>query len=67
MRLIIIFFIEIIIKNNDLTRNRLCPCNSGKKIKKCHEKSIELIKTLGKVKILDDLKKLKIHNLKTQS
>ncbi|MEL1248384.1 SEC-C domain-containing protein [Flavobacterium helocola] len=63
----IIVFIEIIIKNNDLTRNRLCPCNSGKKIKKCHETSIELIKTLGKVKILDDLKKLKIHYLKTQS
>lgn len=63
----IIDFIEIIIKNNDLTRNRLCPCNSGKKIKKCHETSIELIKTLGKVKILDDLKKLKIYYLKTQS
>lgn len=54
-----IVFLEMIIKNCDLTRNRLCPCNSGKKIKQCHEKSIEIIKTTGRSKILDDLKKMK--------
>lgn len=55
----IIFFLEMILNKTDLTRNRLCPCNSGKKIKNCHEKAIETIKSIGRVKITNDLKKIR--------
>jgi hypothetical protein len=54
----IIIFIEMILNKSDLTRNRLCPCKSGKKIKICHELTIETIKSIGRTKITDDLKKL---------
>ncbi len=55
----IVVFLELIINKKDLTRNRLCPCKSGEKIKNCHEKSIEAIKTIGREKMLYDLAKIK--------
>lgn len=54
----IIVFLEHIIHKKDLTRNRLCPCRSGKKIKNCHEKTIGIIKTIGREKMIYDLKKI---------
>lgn len=55
----IVALLEQILNKKDLTRNRLCPCKSGKKIKNCHEKTIEIIKTIGREKILCDLIKIK--------
>lgn len=55
----IIFFLEMILNKADLTRNRMCPCNSGEKIKNCHEKEIETIKSIGREKLTNDLKKIK--------
>lgn len=56
---ILVVFLEQILSKKDLTRNRLCPCMSGEKIKNCHLKAIETIKTIGREKILDDLAKIK--------
>ncbi|HLN94272.1 MAG TPA: SEC-C domain-containing protein, partial [Flavobacterium sp.] len=47
--------LEAVLSNADLTRNKLCPCGSGVKIKKCHESAIEIIKCLGREKITSDL------------
>ncbi|KFF16937.1 hypothetical protein [Flavobacterium hydatis] len=55
----IVVFLEQILNKKDLTRNRLCPCKSGEKIKNCHEKIIETIKTIGREKISSDLAKIK--------
>lgn len=54
----IVVFLKMILSKADLTRNKLCPCCSGRKIKHCHEKAIETIKSLGREKIASDLKKI---------
>ncbi|WP_284650740.1 hypothetical protein [Flavobacterium terrisoli] len=63
----ILVFLEMILNKADLTRNRMCPCSSGEKIKNCHEKEIETIKSLGREKITSNLKKIRdnliAHNL----
>jgi hypothetical protein len=55
----VIVFLEQILNKKDLTRNKLCPCGTNKKIKNCHEKTIETIKTIGREKMTSDLKEIK--------
>lgn len=54
----IVVFLSMILSKADLTRNKLCPCSSGKKIKNCHGKAIEVIKSFGRDKIVNDYKKI---------
>lgn len=50
----ILNILESILSGADLTRNTLCPCGSEIKTKQCHEKEIEIIKSLGRTKIEKD-------------
>ncbi len=54
----ILIFLEMILNHKDLTRNRMCPCNGGKKIKNCHQKQIETIKSIGREKIIKDFQSI---------
>lgn len=51
-------FLRRIVEKSLLGRNSMCPCESGKKIKYCHEHSIHTIKSLGSTKLLSDLKNI---------
>lgn len=57
----ILIFLKKILNKRDLTRNRICPCNSGEKIKNCHEKAIATIKSIGRGKIIKDFESIKKH------
>ena len=56
---IIIHFLERILSNSLIGRNKKCPCGSGKKIKDCHLDEIDTIKSIGKKKIEKDLESIK--------
>lgn len=62
----ILVFLNKILSKGDLTRNKLCPCGSGRKIKKCHEKEIDTIKSFGRSKIEKDFIKIKKHKATSQ-
>jgi len=55
----ITIMLERIVLNSKIGRNENCPCLSGKKTKKCHINSIEIIKSLGKNLIEKDLSNIK--------
>lgn len=50
-----------IFNKQGLGRNDKCPCASGLKLKFCHEKAIEIIKSFGPVKIKKDVENIQIH------
>ena len=52
-------FLEALISNTLLTRNEKCWCGSNKKYKNCHESALEFLKSVGKNKVLSDLKNFK--------
>ncbi len=54
----IILILERIIAPSKIGRNENCPCKSGKKTKDCHIDNIEILTSLGKEKLIDDLKRL---------
>lgn len=45
-----------IFNKQSLGRNDRCPCGSSLKLKNCHKKDIQTIKSFGKVKIQEDIK-----------
>jgi len=51
----VINLLTAIATKTSILRNELCPCGSNRKVKNCHLKSIEDIKTLGQEKIRFDL------------
>lgn len=59
----IISLLERITKKSFIGRNDRCPCGSGKKVKQCHQQSIETIKTLGMEKVKSDLENIRSHTL----
>jgi len=64
----IISLLQQITSKGKIGRNAPCPCGSGKKTKNCHQSSIDTLKTLGKDKLLSDLKNIsEIVQLKSQA
>ena len=53
---VILVILDKIIENKVPGRNSMCLCGSERKIKNCHLKSIDFLKTLSKDRILKDLK-----------
>lgn len=51
----VINLLTAIATKTSISRNELCPCGSNLKVKNCHLKSIEDIKTLGQKRIRFDL------------
>lgn len=51
--------LEKLVQGSKLERNHLCPCGSGKKLKKCHYLAMLEIKSLGPSKIEEDLLRIK--------
>jgi hypothetical protein len=45
-----------VINNSGISRNDTCPCGSGLKVKNCHQREIETIKTLGYDRVKTDWK-----------
>lgn len=54
----IIAMLSRLTNNSLLGRNDKCPCGSGKKIKHCHQNSIDILKTLGNEQLSTDLKNI---------
>jgi hypothetical protein len=54
-----------ILNKKGLGRNDKCPCASGLKLKFCHEKAIEVIKSFGASKINKDIESIQIHLVST--
>ena len=52
---IIIRFLKLILKNQIPGRNDCCPCQSGRKFKKCHLKSFEYLKSIRRERLKEDL------------
>lgn len=50
-----------VLNRQGLGRNDKCPCTSGLKLKFCHEKAIETIKSFGPSKIKKDIENIQIH------
>lgn len=50
-----------IFNKQGLGRNDKCPCASGLKLKLCHEKEIEMIKSFGPLRIKKDIEDIQIH------
>jgi len=50
--------LQTLLQPSKLGRNGLCPCGSGRKLKKCHAAAMEEIKSLGITKIEEDLSNL---------
>ncbi len=57
----IISLLQQIVAKSQIGRNDKCPCCSGKKVKHCHQQSIEAIKTLGKERVKADIENIKTH------
>jgi hypothetical protein len=58
---IVIKFLEAVLSNNGISRNDPCIFGSRIKVKSCHHKGIDSIKSLGKDKIANDLEYIKAH------
>ncbi|WGQ09017.1 SEC-C metal-binding domain-containing protein [Pedobacter gandavensis] len=57
----VINLLTAITTKTGISRNELCPCGSHLKVKNCHQKSIEDIKTLGQKRIVLDLNSITNH------
>lgn len=57
----VIVLLQSIIKKTSIDRNDKCPCGSNRKVKHCHQNSIDVIKTLGSEKISKDLSNITQH------
>lgn len=55
----VIAILQQITTKSFMGRNETCPCGSGRKVKHCHLRSIDTIKTLGNVRLISDLKNIK--------
>jgi SEC-C motif len=53
-----ILVLQTLLQPLKLGRNGLCPCGSGRKLKKCHDLTMEELKSLGTAKIREDLRNL---------
>ena len=53
---VIIRFLNLILKNQVPGRNDCCPCQSGRKFKTCHLKSLEYLKSISPHRLKEDLK-----------
>lgn len=60
----VIDLLQSIIKKTGIDRNDKCPCGSNRKVKNCHQNSIDVIKTLGPEKISKDLSNI-IQNIRS--
>jgi len=52
--------LTVVARGESTGRNDGCPCGSGKKIKHCHLRAIEALKSLGKDLLLKDLRLLEV-------
>nr|MBC7613692.1 SEC-C domain-containing protein [Pseudopedobacter sp.] len=55
----ILLVLQQIISMPHIGRNQKCPCGSEKKIKNCHQLSVETIKSFGEDRIKSDLNNIK--------
>lgn len=51
---IIIRILQMILKNELPGRNDLCPCQSGRKLKSCHQSEIDFLKSVGRARLMMD-------------
>ncbi|MDJ1498797.1 SEC-C metal-binding domain-containing protein [Cytophagaceae bacterium DM2B3-1] len=51
----IISFIEMVLNNTIPGRNDLCPCNSGEKLKNCHLDAVDLLRSIRREQLTQDL------------
>lgn len=54
----IVSLLKRIITKSSIGRNDSCPCGSGKKIKNCHQNSIDTMKMFGNSRLLADLQNI---------
>lgn len=54
----IVSLLQRITTKSFIGRNDKCPCGSEKKIKHCHQNSIDILKTLGSKRLLSDLENI---------
>lgn len=48
-------FINLVIGHHKPGRNARCPCGSGKKLKHCHQETLDILKDIGPAALKDDL------------
>ena len=51
--------LQAILASRSIGRNAACPCCSGKKLKRCHQQSYDLLKSVGKEILSSDLQGFK--------
>ena len=51
--------LQAIFASRSIGRNAACPCGSGKKLKRCHQQSYDLLKSVGKEILSSDLQGFK--------